>query len=461
MQALAADGIFALLSPFAETAGPHRNPRRGVLLTGAIAGATLALGNLNAIAAVVSMCFLLSYALLNYATYVEATGASPSFRPRFRFFDGRMSLLGTLVCLAAMASIDFVAAAIALALLAAIYQYARRAALPAKWRDSWHAYRFRRVRDGLLELARRSQEARDWQPHVLVFTDDAERRPRLLRFAGWMSGGSGLITAVQLVSGDGTRASIQRRCAELTAALERELAHEDLDAFPLVIAASDLAIGAATILQAWGVGPVQANTVLLNWVEHRRPRDEQADRAYARTLRSALLLQRHVVVLDADAPEIEQMMKLAPEARRIDVWWRDDPSSRLSLLFAYLMTRTDFWEEARIRLLVPAAAAEQERTIARVYARLDEIRIDARLEIVPHGDSRALIDLSRDSAIVFLPLRIAGARLVDPFGTAVDQLLPELPVVAMVGAAEDVALVEAEREAETPADAAAAPEEPA
>jgi hypothetical protein len=35
-------------------------------------------------AALVSMFFPLSYGLLNYATYVEARAASPSFRPRFR-----------------------------------------------------------------------------------------------------------------------------------------------------------------------------------------------------------------------------------------------------------------------------------------------------------------------------------------------------------------------------------------
>jgi hypothetical protein len=42
------------------------------------------------------MFFLISYALLNYATYVEAPGASPSFRPRSRFFDARPHTRGHL-----------------------------------------------------------------------------------------------------------------------------------------------------------------------------------------------------------------------------------------------------------------------------------------------------------------------------------------------------------------------------
>jgi hypothetical protein len=79
LQALARDGIFARLRFFARGEGESQNPRRAVLLTAAIAFTTIAFGNLNAIAGVVSMFFLISYGLLNYATYVEATAASPSF----------------------------------------------------------------------------------------------------------------------------------------------------------------------------------------------------------------------------------------------------------------------------------------------------------------------------------------------------------------------------------------------
>jgi amino acid transporter len=450
LQALASDRVFPALAPFAVVHGTPGNPRRGVLLTAAIAAGTLSLGNLNAIAALVSMFFLISYALLNYATYVEATGASPSFRPRFRFFDARASLVGTLACLGAMAAIDPAASVIALAVLAALYQYARRTAVPHPWRDSWHAYRFRRMKEGLLEIAERREEERDWQPHILVFTDDTERRPRLLRFAGWMAGGSGIIAVVRLVEGDGTRVETQRQCAEVETAIRAELAREDLDAFPLVVAASDLGVAASATVQAWGVGPIRANTILLNWVEHVGFSTPAAPTwAYARMLRRAILLHRHVVVLDADAPEFTRLEQLGPDARRIDVWWRDDPSSRLALLLAYLMTRTDFWEDATIRLLVPAPAGEEEAAIALLRKRLEEIRIDAECEAVPGADSARLTRLAHESAMMFLPLRLAGTRLLDPFGTAIESLLPELPIVALVGASGDVAL--GEEEASPPA----------
>ncbi|MCP4371326.1 MAG: amino acid permease, partial [Deltaproteobacteria bacterium] len=69
LQSLAGDRTFPFLAMFAKGSGPMGNPRRGVLLSVCIAYATIGFGRLNLIAPVVSMFFLLSYGLLNYATY--------------------------------------------------------------------------------------------------------------------------------------------------------------------------------------------------------------------------------------------------------------------------------------------------------------------------------------------------------------------------------------------------------
>lgn len=468
LQAVASDRIFNVLTPFAVTAPKTGNPRRAVLLTGAIAFATLALGQLNTIARLVSMFFLISYGLLNYATYVEATGASPSFRPRFRFFHARVSLAGTLCCGGVMLAIDPVASVVALAILAAAYQYVRRTAVPFRWRDSWPAYRLRRVKEWMLELANGGGGERDWQPHILVFTEDPRRRTRLLRFASWIGGGTGITAAVQLIAGDGTRFGARAQCTEAEQALRAELLEARIDAFPLAVAATNLPLGAATLVQAWGIGPIRANTILLNWVERFGivGQAEPSD-AYVQLLRGALQLDRHVVVLDAEPDEFEQVERLAPEKRRVDVWWWNDASSNLALMLAYLMTRGEPWDEAPVRLLVPAAADDAERVAETVQKRLRDIRIDADAEVVVAADADAVLARSRESALVFLPLRFAGARIVDPFGGDVDELVRALPVVALVGAAADIKLVEEEPEeaappaadAEPAAAAAAAPDE--
>ena len=441
LQALASDRLFKPLTYFAAGDGPTQNPRRGVVVTGIIALATIAVGDLNAIAALVSMFFLVSYGLLNYATFVEASGASPSFRPRFRFFHARASLAGTALCGVVMLMIDPMASAIALGTLGALYHYVRWSVGAVSWQDSRRAYRFKQVKDGLRELAVDPESPTDWQPHVLVFTEQPGRRKRLLRVAGWMTGGAGILTAVQLIEGDAVSESVRKACDDAEAALVDELQEQGLDAYPLVVAAPDLRIGASTLLQSWGVGPVQSNTVLLNWYDSRNAESlPTLSLWYARLLQRAARLGQHVVVLDADDEDWRALEASKADERRIDVWWFGEDSSRLALLFAYLMTRDDHWDEATIRVLEPAPKASAKKSEASLRKRLEELRIDAEVEIVDPQNRPAMFEASTDASFVLIPLRLEGMSTLHPGGGPVDELFDPLPVVAMVAASVDVKL---------------------
>jgi hypothetical protein len=441
LQALAADRLFKGLGPFATVDAATGNPRRAVVLTGIIAIVTIAVGDLYAIASVVSMFFLISYGLLNYATYVEAHGASPSFRPRFRLYDKRASLLGTFLCGGVMVAIDPAATAVAVALLFAGYQYLRWTAVPTRWRDSRRAYRYRQVKDGIRDLAEQPESPVDWQPQILLFTDTSERRSRVLALASWISGGTGLVTAVQLVEGDSASVGARARRREAEQQLREELKRDQVDAFALVVVAPDLAQASTTLLQTWGVGSIRANTVALNWLEHHDDAPVSGTSLrYARLLQRALRLEQHVVVFDAAPEDWARLVETKSHARRIDVWWFEDDSSRLALLLAYLMTRTDEWDGAVIRVLAPAALDSGQKVAANLMYRLEERRIEATVEPVLDADAQAVIESSRDAAIVFLPFRVEGMRLLDPFGDPVESCLPALPLVTLVAAAGDVLL---------------------
>jgi hypothetical protein len=422
-----------------------------------IAFATIAAGGLNAIARVVSMFFLISYGLLNYATYVEATANRPSFRPTFRFFHARASLLGTLVCGGVMFAIDAVAGVLAVAVLAAIYQYVRRTAVPAQWRDSRRAYRFRRVKDGLREIDTEPEGPADWQPHILVFTQEEKRRDRVLRFASWISGGSGMITAVQLLEGEGTSQTVLKLREEAEAELRAEIRERELEVYPLVVGASDLRTGATTLVQSWGLGPIRSNTVVLNWMEEAAE-GTSAELWYGRLLANAIRLKQNVAVLDTDDTSWTRLEQTPNEERRIDVWWFDDESSRLMLLFAYLMTRTEGWDEARIRVLIPTSAESRQKIEANVRRRLEESRIEAEIENIVEPDEATLVAQSHDSPLVLLPLRVLGMRLATPLSEDLPALLARLPVTALIAAAQDVQLTD--DEAEPPAPVEPGPAEP-
>ncbi len=128
------------------------------------------------------MFFLISYGLLNYATYYEAQAASPSFRPTFKWFHKRLSLFGFLACLGVMPAINLTTGFIAISVLFAIFRYLRRTADPARWADIRRAHHLQRARENLL--------------------------------AAWLEGGSGLTTVVTVMEGKDLLLSKRKEAAE-------------------------------------------------------------------------------------------------------------------------------------------------------------------------------------------------------------------------------------------------------
>jgi hypothetical protein len=447
LQSLAADKIFPFLIAFAKGSGPTSNPRRGILLSAAIAYATVAYGHLNLIAPVVSMFFLISYGLLNYATYFEARSQSPSFRPRFRYFNKWLSLAGALACLGAMLAVDLTAGIVALAVLLAIFQYLKRTAGPARWADSRRSYHLQQTREHLLAAASEPEHPRDWRPQILAFSDDPQRRAQLLRFSSWIEGESGLTTAVRMLEGEG--AKMRKLKQEAEDELQRDIVKNDFSAFALVLATPNLQTGIQSIVQAYGIGALKANTILLNWLGQLPNRILNLhDQDFAKNLRAARLYECNLVILDAKPDKWSALTETDKNDLNIDVWWQNDATSRLMLLMAYLMTRSELWADATIRLLAMESGKSEGLTIDSLNQMLEDVRIEAEPEIIEAADADAIAEHSADSSLVFLPFRLLNNQVVDPFGNPMEDTLFLLPVVAMVMAAKDIQLVAEPEEGE-------------
>jgi len=439
LQSLAADRIFPLLHIFAHGAGVSNNPRRGVLLTGTIALITVSLGQLNLIAAVVSMFFLISYGLLNYATYFEADTESASFRPRFRFFNKYISLAGCFLCLSIILALDLVYGLVAFALMFAIYVYLRQSDKPSRWADSSRSHAYRRMRSYLLRMNDIAEHPNDWYPHILAFTGHRQNREKLLRFGDWVSGRNGLMTAVKVVSGTGMLC--RRRKAEALAELQEDITATGLPCFAEAICSDDFSKSMSTLLQSHGIGPLKANTVLANW--HHKPDDLVAgleQLRYGHNLRSAFIQGYNLVVFHCKTSRWEQLSQAETKREKIDIWWEtEDNSSRLMLLFAYLTTRSDDWSGAQIRVIT---SDSPDFFMARDHLAefFDEVRIPAEPIVVDDMAPETILEYSKEADLVFLPFKIQHSLLTDSAGYSLERVLPQLSATALVMAAEEIDL---------------------
>ena len=439
LQSLAADRIFTLLLPFAKVSGGNQNPRRGVLLSAVIAFSIIGLGNLNLIAQVVSMFFLISYGLLNYATYYEAGTASPSFRPRFRFFHKNISLAGFIACLLTMMAIDLKSGMVAITFLFAVYQYLKRTAVRSRWSDSSRSYHLQKARDHVIAASLEAEHPRDWRPQVLAFTHHPDRRKQLLDFSNWIQGKSGLTTAVQIIQGSGIRAGKLKE--ETIENLKTDIIKKDLKAFPLVISASDMGTALQILLQSYGIGPLRANTILINWVDQLGKGIPTIDTLqYVKNIRMMFQMGCNVVILSTSETEWKNVSDRGQDDYHIDVWWQPTSTGRLMLMFAYLMTRHPAWDDAKIRLIAVDDVGGQGDNDNHLKNMLDDFRIEASPVTVADMEPETVAAVSKDAAVVFMPFRLVDFKFVDASGYSLTRVLRKISHVALVKAAEDIDL---------------------
>ena len=152
LQSVAKDRLFRPLVKLGAGSGPENEPRRAIFVTWLIAQGGIMLADLNSIAPLITMAFLVTYGLLNLATFYEAITKNPSYRPQFRYCHWSASLAGAVGCGLVMLLIDWRWAVVAIGIVGALHWYLSRAELAATWGDLGSGLLFERTRQNLLKL---------------------------------------------------------------------------------------------------------------------------------------------------------------------------------------------------------------------------------------------------------------------------------------------------------------------
>ncbi len=433
LQRLGEDRVLPRLEHFAVGAGAANNPRRALGVSFVIALITIAVGDLNAIAPIISMFFLASYGIINYATYYEFRAGSTSFRPRFRWGDHRASLAGTIACVGAIIAINPLAGAVAALIFVGLYSFLRRREVPDRWIDSAGSHHYTRARQHLRSLSAEPEPARDWRPCALVFVPrDPHTRERMVKMASWLEGGSGFLTAVRLLEGSGP---VHRRQADAVEDdLEREVQALVPGAFAKSLLVADPQIGVQTLVQAHGLGRVKTNMALFGVRDLRGTPDERAK--YGQMLQNCVRFGANVAVLNVRRDAWERFEATPRSERTIALWWSDDQVGQLITLLAWLCTRDPSWAEAKITAYVPT---EEEHDTDRVRELLDAARISAEVQPV-EGNPATLSEALSSATLALAPLRVRRGAAIGPFETPLGMLVEGLPLAVMVLATDEVSL---------------------
>jgi Amino acid permease/Solute carrier family 12 len=431
LQAFARDNIFKRLRFIGRGSGRSDEPRRAIIATAVVAEVAILLGDLNAIAPIITMFFMVTYGTLNLACFYEAYSRNPSFRPRFKYSHWSLALAGTAGCLIAMLLIDAVWAIVALAAVAGLYWLIRRIGIQARWGDVHSGLAFERARRALLKLEEEPIHPKNWRPIVLALAGGHSIRYQVADFGYWLTAGRGVLSLGHVISGEFE--DRRERAYNAERMLRHAISKEGLAAFPAVVVDEDLLEGVKALLQCHGIGGVRPNTLLLGWSD-----DVAQLERFAEVLRLSARLQRNVVLVKRE--EKRERWETIPGD--IHVWWQGRRNGALMLILAHLLVQNPEFRRRRVRLLqtVPEESA-RERAHAHLVEITQRARVDAAPTTVVYGSvHEAVVNTSREAAIVLLGFDPPAEGEHIQFFQEIEVLTEGLNDVLLVHAAQELDL---------------------
>lgn len=417
LEALADDGV--VHKKLTDKLGSPTEPRMGVVLTTGVALATIWAGDLDFVAPIITMFFLNTYGMTNLAASIQILVDNPSFRPRFKI-PWWVSLIGALGCYGTMFLIHAPATVIAIVISAGIFVHLERKALERTWGDVRSGFWFSVARRALVQLESVTWHVKNWRPSILVFTGQPHNREHLVEMAEWLSTGQGIVTFVQVVSGEPEKLVREGAITQARDEIDEYIKKRGIHAFGAGIAAPDFWSGSDLVMQAHGVGGLSSNAILMGM--SGTP--------------DGLTLQMHKVRRAALFGKSVMMLRYHDgrgwgSHSTIDVWWGGEGGNApLMLLLAHLICVHEDWKSASIRLL-QIVNEEENAEDARVDLNrlLDQVRVEAVPEVIVRGDrtiNEIILEQSTQTDLVFLGLMAPDAEGAETYAQSLLDLTKDV-----------------------------------
>ncbi|KAJ7377254.1 hypothetical protein OS493_030065 [Desmophyllum pertusum] len=257
LQALAKDDLLGVvLRPFSKIT--RGEPLRAVLISWFFVQIVLLIGNLNKVAVLVSMFFLLSYGVTNMACFALKVASAPNFSSSWRciMFPDHVHDKLQICCACCGRDDHFVCGDLS-------------SHAPTPWGDVSQALIYHQVRKYLLRLDLRKEHVKFWRPQVLLLVSNPLSSYPLIDFVNDIKKG-GLYILGHVQEGEIDAQSMMRQKRDLTTWLNFVDCTE-IKAFVELTVASTLRTGAQSLLMASGLGGMKPNTLVLGFFDHELP----------------------------------------------------------------------------------------------------------------------------------------------------------------------------------------------
>ncbi len=382
LQALAADrilpgeGVARFLSSGVGTA---HDPRNATLVTGAIAFLVVLAGNVDVVAGIISMFFMVTYGSLCAISFLEHFAARPSYRPAFRT-KWYVSLLGAVMCLLLMFQMSPAYAVAAIVIMAALYK-------TIELTGGSSAEGIGTIFQGVMTQATRNMQIRlqktpplEWRPSIIMITGRTFDRSAPIRMLSWLCHRYGFGTYLHYIDGL-LNSETYAESRKILKRLIRTTSQRPSGVFVDTMVSPSMRSALAQTLQAPGIAGVENNTILFEFSEHDGPEIVEECRAGVFLACSA----------DMDCLVLRHGDHHFGNLADIHVWltWHDHQNANLMILLSYILLGHPDWSSADLQIFAAYPKAQASERTEELHGMIREGRIPVsprKVEIIGTDD---------------------------------------------------------------------------
>jgi len=344
-------------------------PINASLVTATIAMVFVIIGDVNAVAEVISMFFMLSYGSLCLISFLNHFGSSPSYRP---YFKSRwyISLLGTVVSVWVMFMINAFYSVGAMLIMTLIYIYINYYNKERKGLETIFSnaiFQLNRNLQVFLQKKSNKKVGIEWRPSAICISEDSFKRDSAFKVLNWISYKYGFGTFIHLIEGYYSKKTYEQSKEEQKRLIEQfDLIDNQVYVDTLISPSYTSAI--AQIIQAPGIAGMENNMVIFEYDKH----NVESLKAIVDNCSLVSAGQFDVCILSSSAKDINYK-------GGIHVWIKssDDENANLMIMLSFIMMGHPDWQRSDIKIFESCKPENVEAT----KANMEKLVVEGRLPI--------------------------------------------------------------------------------
>ncbi len=357
LQALAGDHSFPsrrVNRVLEKGRGETNEPINATLVTVAIALIFVLIGDVNTVAGIITMFFMVTYGSLCLISFLHHFGSAPSYRPSFRsrWF---LSLVGFVASIWVMFKINTLFALGAYLIMILLYLYINNYHKDRKGLVSIFTnalFQLNRNLHVYVQQTRKSRSKQEWRPSAICISRDSFKRDRAFQLLNWISHKYGFGTYIHLIEDYYSKASRLKSDEELDK-LIKSFSGKGTHVYVDTMISPSYTSAVAQAIQLPGISGMENNMVIFEY--DRENPDSLQEIVENFSLVNAGMFD--VCIFGSSKRSISFK-------NDIHVWIRSDDyeNSHLMILLSFIIQGHPVWRRSEIKIFDVCSRENEEET---------------------------------------------------------------------------------------------------